>query len=239
MIKGNVRKLAALSLSLALAMSYTAFAQTNLSPKEGCNSAECVKVRTGDKKDYFNKLVNELGLTEKDIIDARSNGKSLFDLAKTKGYSPDQVRSKALKIKTENLNKAVSEGKLTKEKAEEITRRIEERFKNWDGSLNFNKGNHEHSFFHDLDDLKELGITEEDIKKAKESNKSLFDIVKEKKGLNADQVRDSLIKMKEKDLKEDVSEGELTQEKANEILEKYKMKIKDWDGKFKSHKREN
>lgn len=239
MIKGNVRKLAALSLSLALAVSYTTFAQTNTSPKECCNSVECKKARIGDRKESFNKLVNELGLTEKDLIDARSNGKSLFDLAKTKGYTPDQVRSMAIKIKTEKLNKAVSEGKLTKEKAEEITKRIEERFKNWDGSLNFNKGKHEHNFLHKLDDLEELGITAEDIKKAKESDKSLFDIVKEKKGLNADQVRDSLIKIKEKDLKEDVSEGELTQEKANEILEKFKTKIKDWDGKFKSHERDN
>jgi lipoate-protein ligase A len=239
MIKGNVKKLAALSLSLALAMSYTAFAQTNLSPKECCNSIECKKTKIGDRKESFNKLINELGLTEKDITDARGSGKTLFDLAKAKGYTPEQVRSKALMIKTDALNKAVSEGKITKEKAEDIKKRITERTNKWDGSLDFHKGKHKRDFSRKLADIKELGITAEDIDEARKSNKSIFDLVKEKKGLTADQVRDSLIKMKEKDLKEDVSEGELTQEKADEIFKKYCTKIKGWDGKFKSHKRED
>lgn len=82
------------------------------------------------------KAFKELGLTEQDIEEARKSGKTIFDIAKEKkGLSPEQVKAIMIKSKTEAINKKVSEGKITKEKADEIIAKMKKRIENWDGKL--------------------------------------------------------------------------------------------------------
>lgn len=93
----------------------------------------------GDKNGMFNEksgLMRNLELTTKDIDDARKSGKTIFDLAKEKkNMAPDQVKTSLIKEKTERIDKAVSEGKISKEKADEMKAKIKERIQNWDGKL--------------------------------------------------------------------------------------------------------
>ncbi|MCM8712062.1 YckD family protein [Clostridium sp. SYSU_GA19001] len=139
MLKGNKTKIAALSLALVALISSPAFAKsasaaddtkTSVSTQAPCEDKKC------HKPDGFFKTFEALGLTKEDIEAARKSGKTIFDLAKEKkGLSPEQVKDIMIKSKTEHINKKVSEGKITKEKADEIITKMKERMKNWDGKL--------------------------------------------------------------------------------------------------------
>jgi lipoate-protein ligase A len=225
MLRGNPKKFTAFSLALLIGLSSTAIAKA-ASASEGAKAptkTEAQKMNRGEhRKEEFNKLLNQLGLSKEDLDKARASNKTLFDLAKEKGYTPEQVREIMIKNKTESINKAVSEGKLTQEKADIILKGMKEKLSNWDGS--FNKG---HKGFLPL---KELGLTEEDIAEARKSGKTIFDLAKEKKGLSPQQVKDIMIKSKTERINKKVSEGKLPKEKADEILSNMKSKIQNWDG---------
>lgn len=95
-----------------------------------------------------------------------------------------------------------------------------------------NKGMH----FKKLASIKELGLTEEEIRAGDKANKTIFDLAKEKKGLTPDQVKSIIIKSRTEAINKKVSEGKITKEKAEEIIPKMKARIEKWDGSLKPHK---
>lgn len=100
------------------------------------------------------------------------------------------------------------------------------------------KDNDKHKLgrFKGLTSIKELGLTQEDIDSAKTSGKTIFDIVKEKKGLKPEEVKSIIIKSKTEAINKKVEDGTLTKEKAEEKISKMKEKIEKWDGSLKAHK---
>lgn len=82
---------------------------------------------------------------------------------------------------------------------------------------------------------KEMGITKEEMKEAKQSGKNFFELAKQK-GFNEQQAKDMIIKNKIAAIDEKVKEGEITKEKGEEIKTHMKEKISKWDGKLKDHK---
>jgi hypothetical protein len=97
-------------------------------------------------------------------------------------------------------------------------------------------GKHKHGGFKGLTSIKELGLTQDDIDNGKASGKTIFDIVKEKKGLKPEEVRSIIIKAKTEAINKKVEEGTLTKEKAEEKISKLKEKIEKWDGSLKATK---
>ncbi|MEW9097301.1 MAG: hypothetical protein AB2417_19690 [Clostridiaceae bacterium] len=92
------------------------------------------------------------------------------------------------------------------------------------------KSKNKHKNFIDPATMKELGITNDDIRSARESGKTLFDIAKEKKGLSEKEVREIIIKNRTERINKKVEEGKIPKEKADKILLKMKSNIEKWDG---------
>ncbi|MBC8059288.1 MAG: hypothetical protein H7Y18_01330 [Clostridiaceae bacterium] len=86
-----------------------------------------------EKRDFH--IPQKLGITEQDIILAERDNKTLFDLAKVKGFTPEQVKAMMMEEGTILINKAVEAGQLTKEKANLILTEMKSKVDGWDGSF--------------------------------------------------------------------------------------------------------
>jgi len=83
----------------------------------------------------YSVLENKLGFTKAQIDDAAKAGKTAFDLAKEKGMTEDQLRSAIIDAKSKKIDQMVTEGKITKDKADNIKSNLTTKIKEWDGSL--------------------------------------------------------------------------------------------------------
>jgi hypothetical protein len=83
---------------------------------------------------------------------------------------------------------------------------------------------------------KEMGITKEELKEAKEKGTNFLELAK-KKGYDEQKVRDMIIKNKTEGIEKAVEKGKATKESAEEIKANMKEKLSKWDGTFK-HKEE-
>lgn len=151
MFTQNRQKIIVLSLSLVLGMRSTVFALSTPEFREVTQPInktekqdENIKPNNKFRDRQFKGLssIEELKLTAEDIENAQKSGKTIFDIEKEKnGMTPDQVRSIIIKAKTGNINKKVTEGNLTREKADEIISKMKLNVEKWDGSLNSCKKN--------------------------------------------------------------------------------------------------
>lgn len=230
----NLRKTAKLSvLTMAIVLIFSSTVMASSIPAapdtpqtKNISEHRGHKAMHGDSG--YKRLLDELKISKEDINAAKSSGKTLFDLAKGKGYTPQQVKDKLLKYETEAINKAVSDKRLTKEKASDILTKKKERLSAWDGSFK--------NFHHrpkDIKFLRDLGLSKQEIEEARKSDKTIFDLAKEKKNLTPQQVKDMMIKDKTEAINKKVSEGKLTKEKGEETITNMKTRIQNWDGKFK------
>jgi hypothetical protein len=136
----NFKKITALSIALALSAAITANAATSLPATEkGDKEGKKIELKKGKcrKKHHggLHRTAKEMKITREEMKEAREKGTNFFELAKTKGYNEQQVKEMMIKNKNEALDKAVEEGKLTKEKAEEIKSRMKEKILKWDGKF--------------------------------------------------------------------------------------------------------
>lgn len=226
------RKLSIMFLCLILTVGISSTVLASAAPNTSDTQVEKNPVKDkiiGRKHEGLGmkKLIEDLKLTKEDIKNADTSGKTFFDLAKEKGYTAQMVKDKLLKYEKEALDNAIKEGKLTKERADDIFLKKKEKISNWDGSLE--KLMHKPR---ELKFLKDLGLTKEDIEKAKESGKTIYDLAKEKKNLSPQQVKEIMIKDKTEAINKKVSEGKITKEKGDEILTRIKNHIQNWDGKL-------
>ena len=96
------------------------------------------------------------------------------------------------------------------------------------------KGKHHHGGLYRT--AKEMGITKEEMEKAKENGTNFFDLAK-KKGYDEQKVREMMIKNKTEGIDKAVEKGKVTKERAEEIKTRMKENLLKWDGTFK-HKEE-
>lgn len=133
----SFKKIAALSLFLSISTSAVVHATTLPSGEKDAppeKNIECKhKHHEGKRHSGIFEAAKQMGINENDFKDAKKNGKSFFELAKKKGYTEQQARDFIVKTKTEAISKAVSEGKLSKEKGDEIIKKSKERISKWDG----------------------------------------------------------------------------------------------------------
>jgi Protein of unknown function (DUF2680) len=112
---------------IALAQN-TNFSEIQSKPNKGCcdkkhhDKKESIGLRG---KEFTEKVLTEkLKISQKEVDKAREEGKDLRDLVQEKGISYDKYKAAILEVKFELIDKAVSEGKVTKERAEEIKTKI-------------------------------------------------------------------------------------------------------------------
>ena len=63
-------------------------------------------------------------MTDKEITDGLNSGKSMYDLAKEKGMTEEQFKAVLLEERNKAVDKAVTEGKITKEEGDAIKVRL-------------------------------------------------------------------------------------------------------------------
>ncbi|WP_027623007.1 hypothetical protein [Clostridium lundense] len=233
MISKKSKIIAALSLSMMIGIGSNVFAATNSTSKETKKTNKMIEMFK-DKKGAGCFSIEALGLSKEDISAAKQSGKTIFDLAKEKkGMTADQVKAALIKAETDKINKKVSDGKLTQEKATAMIAKVTEKINNWDGSIKYFNHNDKDKKGAGFFAIEALGLSKEDIAAAKQSGKTIFDLAKEKKGMTADQVKAALIKAETDKINKKVSDGKLTQEKAAAMIAKITESINNWDGSIK------
>ncbi|KAJ49674.1 hypothetical protein CTM_21843, partial [Clostridium tetanomorphum DSM 665] len=146
MFRQNGKKTMALSLSLVLGISSTVFASSTPEFKEVTQPINKTEKQNESIQPDNNKFkdtkfeglssIKELRLTTEDIEAAKKSGKTIFDIEKEKnGMTPEQVRSIIIKAKTDDINKKVTEGNLTREKADMIISKMKLNIERWDGNF--------------------------------------------------------------------------------------------------------
>ena len=153
----------------------------------------------------------------------------LNDAAKELGVSPSEL-SAALKSALEKrIDAAVAAGRLTEAEGDDLKQRIESGDFPLFGMPGFGPGHggfEHHEIFGGLDAAATyLGVTEDDLRTELESGKSLADVAKAK-GKSVDGLVDALVGDAKKHLDEEVSEGDLTQAQADQLLSRLEEGIR-------------
>lgn len=138
-------------------------------------------------------------------------------LAANLGVGQDQVTAALDTTKKQMLDEAVQQGKITQAQADKIAARKDFGF----GGFGFGHGK-VHNFKgngRNLDGVANaLGITTDQLKTELQSGKKIQDIVTEH-GMTMDQFKQKMLDLKKDEISKAVSDGKLTHEQANKILQ--------------------
>lgn len=80
-------------------------------------------------------LINKYGIKTDEIMKAKESGKTVFDLAKTKGISEQQLKDLVIAPRLKTIDGMVETGELTKEDGELIKLKMKQHINNWTGKL--------------------------------------------------------------------------------------------------------
>jgi hypothetical protein len=153
----------------------------------------------------------------------------LNDAAKELGVSPSDLSSALKSALEKRIDAAVAEGRLTKGQGDELKQRVESGDFPLFGIPGFGPAHgsfEHHEMFGGLDSAATyLGVSEDELRSELESGKSLADVAKAK-GKSVNGLVDALVADARKHLDAEVSEGDLTQDQADEILSRLQEGIK-------------
>ncbi|MGI9951853.1 hypothetical protein V3F56_05750 [Moorellaceae bacterium AZ2] len=140
----------------------------------------------------------------------------LEKLAGVLGISQDQLISSLKTAGQQTVDTAVSEGLINADQGEKMKQAIEE------GRFIFGpKGGHPGregmGYLEDMASL--LGITPQELREEFRNGKSLQQLAAEK-GLTLDQIKEGLIEAARTRLDQEVAQGKITREKADQIIER-------------------
>jgi two-component system OmpR family sensor kinase/two-component system sensor histidine kinase BaeS len=72
-------------------------------------------------------VADELGFTAEELMSELENGKSIADLANERGVGPQIIADALMAQRAEKLAQSVAEGRITKEQADQVLQRMEEK----------------------------------------------------------------------------------------------------------------
>lgn len=138
-----VKKITAMAICLAIGISATAYAlpESNSNAPKNPNNNEAKNEANGGNEGndhhhhHKGKVLEKLGITKQELEEAQKSGKSFFDIAKEKGHNEQDVKRMMIEDRNNYIDQAVKDKKITKEKADQIKNMVNEKIKNWDGSL--------------------------------------------------------------------------------------------------------
>lgn len=110
---------------------------TTVPDKQNANTNYSHEKKPHDKYHKLSKelLLQKLGLTENEVKKGRDSGKTLLDIAKGKGITLDKFKEAMISAKTEAIKQAVKDGKLTEKEGSKKITEIQDKIKNWDGTM--------------------------------------------------------------------------------------------------------
>jgi SOS response regulatory protein OraA/RecX len=227
-----------LAMALMIGIGTTAYAATSNSTTgktfEKGNRSGMGMGKMGNFKGphVLSDLLKEKGATDAEIKAALDSGKSLYDLAIEKGITDDQMKEYMITEGTKRIDDAVTAGKMTATQAEEAKTKLTEAAANCNfkdqgngmikGSMGMGGG---HNVLSTL--LKEKGATDDEIKAALASGKSLYDLAIEK-GITDAQMKEYMITQGTKRIDEAVTSGKMTAAQAEGAKTKLKEASANW-----------
>ncbi|WP_051624229.1 hypothetical protein [Clostridium akagii] len=136
----SLKNISAMTICLLLATNVTVFASTKPADEEHKNPSNSTKIQENSYKRarFKTNVFEKLGITKEDIDNGRKTGKTLFDIAKEKGHSEEDVKKLMIEEKSKYIDDEVQRGAIPKEKAEEIKTHFKEKIEKWDGKLRDN-----------------------------------------------------------------------------------------------------
>jgi len=182
--------------------------------------------------DYSVKALAEaLGITAEDLQTRLTAGEKMFDIAKSKGWTLQDFQSKMPDIMSKALDLAVADGKITKEQADLMRQRQQNRANgDWgkrgkQGSMLGGTGPM-HDFMEQAM-AQVLGITPEDLSKRLSGGEKPAKIAQDK-GINLQDFRTKLADAATQLINQAVKDSKLTQTQADWFLQM----IQRMQGKF-------
>ena len=170
-------------------------------------------------------LLKLLGLEAEELKEAQKAGKSLAEIAEAQGVDKQAVIDLLVQEQADRLAEAVTAGKLTQEQADKLSEnareRVEEQVTNPHPGKARGMGKGFFGFGQNEDLLALLKLDAAQLQEALKAGKSLAEVAKEQ-GVDQEEVIALLQKAHEDLLAKAVEEGKLTQEQADQQLDKAK-----------------
>jgi polyhydroxyalkanoate synthesis regulator phasin len=210
------------------------FGKGNFDWKKGKRPGKGIHQEFGPKRmSVRDILVEDFGLTEDQLKEARDNDKTLLEVLEENNISVEDVKSTLLNKRIEAIDKAVEEGKFTAERAEQMKENITENMTNF--GENFGKGNFDlrkgkrpgkgmhqrfSGNFMSVRDIlvEDFGLTEDQLIEARDNGKTMLEVLEEN-NISVEDVQSTLLNKKIEAIDKAVEEGKITVEKAEQMKE--------------------
>ncbi|BAH08263.1 hypothetical protein [Clostridium kluyveri] len=136
----KVKKLlVALAVTLVAGASATVYAETTTNHTDQGLGLGRITSKRG--YDYVSSVLkNKLGITDKEINDGLSSGKTMYDLAKDKGMTIDEFKKALIEEKSKAIDEAVSNGTITKGQVDSLKENIKNNINNCSGNISHMHG---------------------------------------------------------------------------------------------------
>ena len=184
--------------------------------------------RAAARAEKLAELATLLGMDAEALSDALRGGSTLADIATEQGVSVDTVIDAIVESRTERINDAVADGRITQEQADERLAELEERV-----TTRVNEGRPDRGDRgprggrggQNVEALAEvLGMDAEALAEALRSGSTLADVAAEQ-GVSVDAVVDTIVDGMTDRLDTAVEEGRITQEQADERLAELEERV--------------
>jgi uncharacterized protein (DUF433 family) len=188
--------------------------------------------------DIMEVIAEQLGMEVDELIDALRNGKTIEDLASEKGVSLEDIEEAILNSIKEKLDELVADGKMTQERADAILERISEHIGDMlagEHRMGPRQGGPRHGGRGAMMRVGQemlkvvaqtLGMEVDDLMAELRDGKTIADVAAEQ-GVSLDDIEAAILASIEAKLDQLVSDGKLTQEQADQILERVAEHIGD------------
>jgi uncharacterized protein (DUF433 family) len=224
-----------IAIGLAIAILVAAvgvgavFAQETISPAressgitQGCGGRGG---RGGQRGEHLEVVADALGMTVEEVREAVSSGQTIAELAEAQGVPLQDVADALVAAEAEHLQKAVEDGRLTQEEADEKLAHMEENVlerlesgEPGDHGRPGGRGGQRGPRGQHLDVIAEvLGMTTDEVRESVSGGQTIAELA-EAQGVPLQDVADALVAAKAEQLQQAVEDGRLTQEEADERL---------------------
>lgn len=178
-----------------------------------------------DNEEVKARLADALGLTIEEFDAAIADGETLSSLAEANGVSLEELREVMDEVHDEALARAVAEGRITQEQADQI--------------LESREAKRAVSDVIDRDEVhaalaEALGLTVEEFETAISSGERLSTLA-EGADVTLEELHDIMQGFKAEAIAQAVADGTITQEQADEMLERTELRGEGCGGKLGGH----
>jgi uncharacterized protein YidB (DUF937 family) len=165
-------------------------------------------------------------MSVKDLNAAIKSGKTVAQLAQEKGISLDKIVADVTNKRSQQLQKAVQDGKLTQAQADKALSSLKDNITQFfNTGKRPNAGKVKDQLQKDAAALaQQLGMTQDELKQAIQSGKTIAQIAQEK-GVSLDSLVNTLSAARSDKIQQALKSGKITQDQANKLLDNFKKNL--------------